>query len=190
MSLLRVDFTKAFFEQRYQQSLLNAVADDLALLQNVECTDWLGNPMRPDASTRRKPIQWSAPDVISADRSPPHAGDVDILEISELLRKVAREGSGLECTFFVLLCFLLCDNLIDYTAAGSPAALCTAYFTGFEHRIVQGLCGRMGYSNDRSGRVLVPSKSPCEIALAERMFATRLITAHNARGNARRAQAP
>lgn len=180
--MLRLNLQKLLFDQQTQQWLLRAVADDLDKLSNVPLTDWLGNAVDEGIGSRRKPIQWSLPDVISADRREPRSTDVNMREVSAKLRQTAEQGGGLECTFLVLLCFLLCDNLMNYTAAGSPEQLCKAYFTGFEQRIVEGLCGRMGYSNDRSGRVLVPAKPPCEIAINELQLATSLITAHNARG--------
>lgn len=183
--MLRLNLQKLLFDQQTQQWLLRAVANDLEKLNDVPLTDWLGNPVEEAMGGRRKPIQWSLPDVISADRREPQTGDVDMGEIAAKLRHTAETGGGLECTFLVLLCFLLCDNLMNYTAAGSPGQLCEAYFTGFEQRIVEGLCGRMGYSNDRSGRVLVPAKPPCEIAIVELQLATSLITAHNARGSVR-----
>ena len=181
--MLRLNLQKLLFDQQTQQWLLRAVADDLDNLSGVPLTDWLGNAIEEGTGGRRKPIQWSLPDVISADRREPRNADVDMGEISAKLRQTAKTGGGLECTFLVLLCFLLCDNLMNYTAAGSPGQLCEAYFTGFEQRMVEGLCGRMGYSNDRSGRVLVPAKPPCEIAIIELQLATSLITAHNARGS-------
>lgn len=180
--MLRLSLEKLFFDQSTQQWLLLKVADDLEKLAPVVVTDWLGNPVEPNESRRRIPIQWSLPDVVSADQREPCDTDVDMNKVAAGLRDVAKNGGGLQCIFQVLLCLLLCDNLMDYTAAGSPRQLCEAYFTGFEQRIVEGLCGRMGYSNDRSGRVLVPAKPPCEIAILELQRVSSLITAHNARG--------
>ena len=183
--MLRLSLEHLLFNQGAQQELLRAVADDLDKLKGVELCDWFGNTLEAPQPPKKRPIQWSLPDVISADRRQSCEPDrVDVGEVTALLRETAESGSGLKCTFCVCLCFLLCDNLITFTAAGSPARVCEAYFGGFEQRMVEGLCGRMGYSNDRSGRVLVPAKPPCEIAIRELEFAKHLFTAHNARGAA------
>ena len=183
--MLRLSLENLLFEQRTQQWVLRAVADDLDNLNNEKLRDWFGNELDPPQPSKKRPIQWSMPDVISADRRQSAEPDtVDLGEVTALLRETAESGSGLKCTFCVCLCLLLCDNLITFTAAGSPAGVCEAYFAGFEQRIVEGLCGRMGYSNDRSGRVLVPAKPPCEIAILELELAKHLFTAHNARGAA------
>lgn len=183
--MLRLSLEKLLFDQNAQQWLLLEVAADLDKLKNVQLCDWFGNLLDPPQQSKKRPIQWSMPDVISADRRENDASEkVDVTEVSALLRETAENGSGLKCVFCVCLCFLLCDNLITFTAAGSPAGVCEAYFGGFEQRMVEGLCGRMGYSNDRSGRVLVPAKPPCEIAILELELAKQLFTAHNARGAA------
>lgn len=178
--MLRLNLEALLFDQRAQHWLLARVADDLDVLNGVGPTEWLGNEMPQPAPRRHRPIQWSLPDVISSDRVL-QAPETDLTEVSALLRETIAEGSWLKCTFCVLLCMFLCDNLIDFVAAGSPDAVCKAFFKDYESRMTIGLCGEMGYSNDRSGRVVVPAKVPCEIAIVEQLYASALITAHNSR---------
>lgn len=178
--MLRLNLEALLFDQRAQHWLLARVADELDVLNAVSSTEWLGKEMPQPAERRHRPIQWSLPDVISSDRMPPPP-HTDLSEVSALLRETIASGSGLKCTFCVLLCMLLCDNMINFIAAGSPDAVCQAFFADFETRMTVGLCGEMGYSNDRSGRVVVPAKVPCEIAIVEQLHASELITAHNSR---------
>lgn len=178
--MLRLSLEEMLFNQRAQHWLLGQVADELDRLDAIDPTDFIGRPLQPPGPARRKAIQWSMPDVIASDRPLPKPNS-NLTEVSTLLRETIKGGSGLKCTFCVLLCFFLCDSLIDFVAAGSPKGVCDPFFKDFEQRMTVRLCGEMGYSNDRAGRVVKPAKVPCEIAIVELLYASELITAHNSR---------
>ena len=123
------------------------------------------------------------PDIISADRKPeddPEATAVKFDSVSAELRRVAEEGTGLHCTFAVILCILLCDFLMDMIVAGTPKNVCDQYFSGFEMRLTKALCGEMGYANDsKSGRVVHCAKPPCQIAIDELTLVESIYVSHN-----------
>jgi len=180
---MRFALEHVFFSQDCQKDIIKLVADDLDKLSQVEPLDWLGNPLRPPQPPRKRPIQWSLPDIISADRKPeddPDATVVKFDQVSAELRRIAETGTGLHCIFAVILCILLCDNLMDMIVAGTPQNVCDQYFDGFEMRITKALCGEMGYANDsKSGRVVHPAKAPCQIAIDELMFVETIYVSHN-----------
>ena len=179
---MRLSLERVLFSQDTQKQLLGMVADELDQLSEVKPLDWLGNPLRPPQPPRKRPIQWSVPDIVSADRKPeddPRAMVVVFDDVTAELRRVAAEGTGLHCVFATLLCILVCDNLMDMIVAGTPKAVCERYFTGFEQRLTVALCGEMGYDNEtKSGQVLCPAKPPCQIAIEELLLLERVYSAH------------
>lgn len=180
---MRFSLEQVLFSQDCQKHILLLVADDLEKLSVVPPLDWLGKPLRPPQPPRKRPIQWSLPDIISADRKPqnnPNLFKVDFSNVVSELRSVVERGTGLNCTFAIILCILLSDNLMDMIVAGTPENVCNMYFTGFEHRITKKLCGEMGYGEDtKSGRILSPARPPCQIAIEELVFAENVYTSHN-----------
>jgi len=179
---MRVSLEMALFSQDAQKKILCMVADDLDQLGAVEPLDWLGNPLHAPQPPRRRPIQWSLPDIISADRKPendPRARIVSFEGVSAELRRVATEGTGLHCIFAILLCIFLCDNFMDMIVAGTPQNICERYFLGFEQRMTVALCGKMGYDNEtKSGEVLNAAKPPCQIAIEEIVLVQQIYHAH------------
>lgn len=178
---MRFALEHVLFSQDCQRHILKMVKDDLNKLSSVAPRDWLGEPLHKRGG-RKRPIQWSLPDIISADRKPEHNSDflqVDFSEVTSKLCDIIESGTGLHCTFAIILCILLCDNLMDMIVAGTPENICNQYFTGFEYRITKKLCGEMGYESDsKSGRIISPALPPCQIAIEELIFAETIYKSH------------
>ena len=181
---MRFALRDVFFNQDCQKYILNLFASDLEKMNDVPPLDWLGLPLRPPQPPRKRPIQWSMPDIISADRraqDDPDAQKVNFDAACKEIRRIAQEGTGLHCTFMVIVAILLSDHLINFIAAGTPKAIADSYFEGFELRVTRGFCGEMGYDSteeSKSGRVIYNSKPPCQLALDELNLVERAYTAH------------
>ncbi len=177
---MHVSLEELLFSQPKQQEVILTLASELEALSGTHPADWLGNPMPAQRAERKRPIHQTCADVLGARRREEFEAtqSVDFGPTVAELRTVAESGTGLDCTFVVLMALLVCDNLIDIVCRSTPQPVCDAYFTagpGFEARLTAHLTGRMGYSGV-SGAVLQGAEPTFVTAVREMVLLQRIIS--------------
>ena len=175
-----LDLYSLLHNQAIQYELIHLGHRDLREGDEVEETDWLGNP--PPASSagkRRKPVGNTLPDLLMRADADEHDGAVGealfapVVDAAEGLLQQTTAYSLHLSTWLVLFFLLVSPTLRGYVMRGTRPAIAAAYFEGFEARISTHVCGTIAYTprgeekRAKSGSVLCSAISPVEAVAAE-----------------------